>query len=69
MVIYEEYNETLIKAFSDEHFYIERDGIMYQEAIDLKELGRTYTETDVLIEDDEAQVEDYEKALEEVGVL
>lgn len=37
---------------SDSGFYIERDGVQYSEAIDPSEFGRTYTETDVPIEDD-----------------
>ena len=44
-----------IKRYSDKHCYIERDGIMYEEAIDPYELKdeRVYTETDISIEDEE----------------
>ena len=44
-----------IKRYSDKHCYIERDGIMYEEAIDPYELKdeRVYTETDIPIEDEE----------------
>ena len=33
------------RTYSDEGFYIERDGVKYSEAIDPKNSGRTYTET------------------------
>lgn len=39
-----------IKTYSDEGFMIERDGVRYSEAIDPAGFGRTYTETDELIE-------------------
>lgn len=44
-----------IKRYSDKHCYIERDGIMYEEAIDPYELKdeRIYTETDIPIEPEE----------------
>lgn len=38
------------KTYSDNGFYIERDGAQYSEAIDPAEFGRTYTETDIPIE-------------------
>lgn len=73
MVIYENYGTNakgvaLTRAYSDGGFYIERDGIEYAEAIDPTELNRQYTETEHLIEDEEATAEDYEAALGEVGV-
>ena len=40
---------VLNRTYSDEGFYIEREGIRYAEAVDPAELGRTYTETDELI--------------------
>ena len=44
-----------IKRYSDKQFYIEREDIMYEEAIDPYELKdeRVYTETDIPIEDEE----------------
>lgn len=44
-----------IKRYSDKHCYIERDDIMYEEAIDPYELKdeRIYTETDIPIEPEE----------------
>lgn len=40
----------LRRTWSDAGFMIERDGALYAEAIDPLDSGRTYTETDVLIE-------------------
>lgn len=40
---------VLNRTYSDEGFYVERDGVRYAEAVDPAELGRTYTETDELI--------------------
>lgn len=42
--------KVFIKTWSDEGKMIERDGALYEEAIDPAEFGRTYTETDVDIE-------------------
>ena len=39
-----------VKTFSDAGYMVERDGIRYGEAIDPAEFGRTYIETDELIE-------------------
>lgn len=41
----------LVRTYSDINHYIERDGVVYSEAIDPEELGRQYTETDILIEE------------------
>ena len=41
----------LVRTYSDINHYIERDGVVYGEAIDPEELGRQYTETDQLIEE------------------
>lgn len=35
----------LVKTYSDKGFMIERDGIMYEEAVDPEELNRQYNET------------------------
>ena len=37
---------TFVKMYSDEGFYIKRDGVRYSEAIDPADIPRTYTETD-----------------------
>ena len=44
--------KDFVKQYSDSGFYIERDGVQYSEAIDPSEFGRTYTETDIPVEDD-----------------
>ena len=43
----------LYRTFSDENFKIERDGILYDEAIDPEGTNREYNETNILIEEDE----------------
>ena len=73
MVIYEDYGKNkqgvaLVRAYSDAGYCIERDGVEYEEAIDPKELNRVYTETDTPIEAEEANIEDYEAALQDLGV-
>ncbi|MBQ6380786.1 MAG: hypothetical protein IJJ41_04185 [Clostridia bacterium] len=40
-----------IKTVSDAGLQIERDGVRYSEALDPAEFGRTYTETDMPIEE------------------
>lgn len=40
---------VLNRAYSDAGFFIERDGIRYEDAVDPAELNRQYTETDELI--------------------
>lgn len=59
-------------TFSDAGYMIERDGVLYADAIDPKNSGRVYTETDIPIESEpreaEATVEDYLTALNELGV-
>ena len=44
--------KDFVKQYSDNGFYIERDGVQYSEAIDPSEFGRTYTETDIPIDID-----------------
>lgn len=41
---------AFVKRYSDNGFYIERDGVQYSEAIDPSEFGRTYIETDIPVE-------------------
>lgn len=36
---------NLYRTFSDEGFMIERDGVLYEEAIDPENSGRVYNET------------------------
>lgn len=59
----------LNRTYSDTGYYIERDGIQYVDAIDPEGEHREYAETDVpIVTDDEATAEDYEAALNEMGV-
>lgn len=56
MVVYDEIENGLVRAYSNNGMMI-RGGFpegIYAEAIDPKELGRTYEETDIPIENDEA---------------
>lgn len=39
-------NETFVHTYSDKGCKLERDGDLYDDAFDLVELGREYTETD-----------------------
>lgn len=76
MAIIVEYFKTrkdgviLNRTYSDLGYKIERDGILYDEAIDPIELNRIYIETTQLIELDnpKATIEDYQEALSEFGV-
>ena len=43
-------NTDFDRTYSDCGFYIERDGVKYSDAVDPKDSGRTYTETDEKIE-------------------
>lgn len=47
----------LRRTWSDAGFMIERDGAQYSEAVDPAEFDRVYTETDVLIEVMEDDIE------------
>lgn len=60
-----------IRTWSDLDMMIERDGAMYQEAIDPIDSGRTYTETDQpIVDESEAAEADYLAALfERHGVI
>lgn len=40
-----------VRTWSDTRMLIERDGVLYEEAVDPAYLGRTYTETDEPIPD------------------
>ena len=58
-----------VRTWSDLSMMIERDGALYEEAIDPIDSGRTYTETDQPIVDETEAVEaDYLAALAEFGV-
>ena len=48
-------DEKFVKNYSDAGMYIERDGVMYEEAVDPIEFAneRVYTETDIPIKSEE----------------
>lgn len=56
---------TFIRTYSDSGYMIKQDGTgaLYSEAVDPDDSGRTYTETDELIEG-ETDTEDYKTAFE-----
>lgn len=56
---------TLIRTYSDSGYMIKQDGTgaVYSEAVDPADSGRTYTETDEIIES-ETDTEDYKTAFE-----
>lgn len=70
------HNENMIingkeytRTWSDLDMMIERDGALYEEAIDPADSGRSYTETDQpIIHEGEAEEADYIAALEDLGV-
>ena len=41
---------VLYRSYSDQYFMIERDGELYNDAVDPDGFDRVYTETDILIE-------------------
>ena len=47
----------LTRTYSDGGYYIQRDGVQYAKAIDQADSERAYTETDVLIEVMEDDIE------------
>lgn len=59
---------VLNRTYSDLGMMIERDGVLYSEAIDPADSGRTYTESAELIEGEEATEADYLAALDKLGV-
>ena len=62
-------NKDYLRTWSDLSMMIERDGALYEEAVDPIGSGRTYTETDKpIIHEGEAEEADYLEALERFGV-
>lgn len=54
-------------TYSDAGRYVVRDGIEYSDAYDPVDTGRTYTEGDYIYDED-ATPDDYEEALQKLGV-
>lgn len=57
-------NRTLVRTYSDANLMIKQDGTgaVYSEAYDPADSGRTYTETDEIIETDILDTEEKAKA-------
>lgn len=55
------------RTYSDAGFMVERDGVQYGAAIDPVNSNRSYTETNISIEEDATEA-DYLEALERLGV-
>ena len=71
MIVTESYGENLVRTYSDAGLKIVNpQGEVYEEAIDPAGLGRTYTETEELVEGyEEATESDYIDALKEAGII
>ena len=65
MIITEKYAENLTRTYSDAGMKIERDGVLYDEAVDPNGIGRTYTETTEPVEN----MEPISKEREYLGYL
>ena len=61
-------DKEYIRTWSDNNKMIERDGEMYEEAIDPIDSGRTYTETEQDVPDVDAEEADYIASLGRFGV-
>lgn len=70
MIITEKYAENLTRTYSDTGMKIERDGVLYDEAVDPDLAGRTYTETTEPVENVEhsSKEQEYLKYLQMLGV-
>lgn len=74
MAIITEYCKTrddgiiLNRTYSNIGMLIERDGVMYEDAVDPVDSGREYKETDTPIPQGDVTEEDYIAALAEFGV-
>lgn len=77
MIITEHFSvngRDFIRTTSDAGRYVVRDGVSYSEACDPAEFGRTYTEGELMPEEEraadpnEATASDYEAALSKLGV-
>lgn len=70
MIITEKYAENLTRTYSDAGMKIERDGVLYDEAVDPDWAGRTYTETTEPVENVEhiRKEQEYLKYLQMLGV-
>lgn len=51
-----------IRTYSDSGHYVVRDGISYSEACDPAEFGRTYTEGDLMPDEERTDIQDKAEA-------
>lgn len=56
---------VLVRTYSDKRKMIERDGELYEEAVDPEATGRTYTETDIDIQREDTSTDKELLILEE----
>lgn len=63
-------NVQFIRTYSDSGHYVVRDGVSYDEAIDPAELGRTYTEGNLIpVEGDPTVDEEETSAAQILNIL
>lgn len=65
MIIQEHFDvngRDFIRTTSDSGHYVVRDGVSYSEACDPAEFGRTYTEGDVMPDDERSDLADKAEA-------
>lgn len=65
MIVQETYSlsgRDFVRTYSDENRSVVRDGVSYTEANDPAELGRTYTEGDLLPEEERTDLSDKAEA-------
>lgn len=53
---------SFVRTYSDTGHRVERDGVAYDEAIDPADTGRTYTESEEMVGEDEESEDDYAEA-------
>lgn len=53
---------SFVRTYSDTGHRVERDGVVYDEAIDPADTGRTYTESSEMVGGDEESEDDYAEA-------
>lgn len=49
--------QDFVRTYSDDNRYVVRDGISYSEAVDPAYLGRTYTEGDIMPDEEISEEE------------
>ena len=67
-IMTEQLENGLVRTWSDVGMKIERDGVLYDEAIDPADEGRKYNETNEPVASEEATEADKDAALRRFGV-